>query len=468
MEATYNYILQSGLCLLLFYVFYMLVLRTFPRTGFSRLYLLLVPLLAIVIPLIELPIAAVQHYLPAVVLPEFVLPEVIVTAHPPQQTIVPESIFRLSFMLTIVYATVAAVLLIRLGRQLLELRQLAKDATIIQGHNTEATILQTEKHATFAFLNYIFLNQQTHLSELEQKQVLAHELAHVRLGHSYDVLYYEVLTALLWFNPLVWLLKAELRDVHEYQADAAVTTEYQPDVYTSLLAKEALYRTGIPVGHHFYKPQVFKRLRMLQKRNEQTTLVRPLLAVPLLLLMVFFFSAKDVTADMVERLAKPVAKQFTEPSPATTTPQPEPETATGPLVATPETIAPERYIPKPAEKPAPEKSQPPAKQEPYSYVEQMPSFEGGEVEMHKFIARSIRYPQTTKEAGLEGLVVASFVIETDGSLSDITILKGLDEAADQETRRVIESMSGKWQPGMQNGQVVPVRYTIPMRFALIN
>ncbi|MER2996998.1 energy transducer TonB [Pontibacter populi] len=107
-------------------------------------------------------------------------------------------------------------------------------------------------------------------------------------------------------------------------------------------------------------------------------------------------------------------------------------------------------------------------QRPFDYVEQMPKYEGGELELQKFIARNIRYPKATKEAGLEGLVVGSFVVETDGSLSNLTILKGLDEAADREALRVIEAMNGKWEPGKQNGNVVPVRFTIPIRFALVN
>ncbi|MBB6611162.1 TonB family protein [Pontibacter sp. Tf4] len=475
METIYNYILQSGLCLLLLYGFYLLVLRSFPRVGFNRLFLLLAPVLAGVLPLLELPLPVARQYLGATGLPDFRMAEVLITTTAPGQAIAADNSISLEHILAIVYAAAALVLLIRLGVQLYKLRGIIRSATPLPNYSSEATVLQTQSnYPTFAFLNYIFLHPQGHLSSQEQQQVLAHELAHVRLGHSYDVLYYELLTAVLWFNPLVWLLKAELRDVHEYQADAAVVSVYQPEAYSSLLAKEALYKTGMPVGSYFYRPQVFKRLHMLRKHNQKTTLLRPLLAIPMLLLLLFFFSTKDVTADMVQALAQPVTKATIAQQPIT----PAPATIAAPEITAPEeptiTTQPETKPlsaePEPEKKPEvkePEAvSQPEAANQPFMYVEQMPVFEGGEVELQKYIAKNLRYPETTREAGKTGLVVATFIVEPDGQLSDIGILKGLDEAADTEVKRILETMSGKWLPGRQNGKAVQVRYTLPVRFSL--
>ncbi|MDO6390269.1 TonB family protein [Pontibacter sp. BT731] len=104
--------------------------------------------------------------------------------------------------------------------------------------------------------------------------------------------------------------------------------------------------------------------------------------------------------------------------------------------------------------------------EPYAYVEQMPVFKGGESEMMKFLGTNIQYPAIAKSNGLEGLAVLSFVVETDGKISDVKAVKSLSKETDEEAMRVVNMMSGQWNPGRQNGEVVRVRYTLPIRFAL--
>lgn len=103
---------------------------------------------------------------------------------------------------------------------------------------------------------------------------------------------------------------------------------------------------------------------------------------------------------------------------------------------------------------------------PYTYVEQMPKFNGGETEMLKFLGQNIRYPEDAQQSGLEGLVVLAFVVDTDGSLKDVKVVKSLTSSTDAEAIRVIKLMDGKWQPGKQSGKVVPVQYTLPIRYAL--
>ncbi|MBX0333277.1 energy transducer TonB [Pontibacter sp. HSC-14F20] len=104
--------------------------------------------------------------------------------------------------------------------------------------------------------------------------------------------------------------------------------------------------------------------------------------------------------------------------------------------------------------------------EPYSYVEQMPQFKGGESEMMKFLGSNIQYPAIAKSNGLEGLAVLSFVVETDGKINEVKTVKSLSKETDEEAMRVVKLMSGQWNPGRQNGEVVRVRYTLPIRFAL--
>ena len=102
----------------------------------------------------------------------------------------------------------------------------------------------------------------------------------------------------------------------------------------------------------------------------------------------------------------------------------------------------------------------------YKFVEQMPAYQGGEAEMYRFLGENIRYPEKAKEAGVEGMVVYSFVVEKDGSVSDIKVVKSLSPETDQEALRVIKMTNKAWEPGLQGGEPVRVEYTLPIRFAL--
>ncbi|MHC2993436.1 TonB-dependent receptor [Pontibacter sp. HJ8] len=488
METIVNYLIQSGLSLLLFYLFYRLVLRNQPSLRYNRLFLLLAPAVALATPLLRIPLPFVAGLRVAPALPTIQLPEVVVVGYYEVEKTALESL-SLGSVLLALYTLVGLVLLSRLVWQLVRIQRLAAAASPLASPDAQAVILQTEASSpTFAFLHYVFLSKQTYLSEKEQRQVLAHELAHVRLRHTYDILYYEILTTVLWFNPLVWLLKEELRDVHEYQADAEVLTEYQPQEYSSLLAKEVLYQTGIPVGSYFQKPQVFRRLHMLQQHGRKGSLLRALLVLPLLLALLVTFSANSVGAGMAAPFSEaPALNEILVTSPAKKAAAPVADEKPGIAQVIPDEAVPtgseaipekpaftqraEKIVAKtdtenPAAIPAPPEPSTTERQKPYTYVEQMPQFKGGDGAMLQFLGRNIRYPKAAQDAGVEGLVVLGFVVETDGSLHDITVIKSLGNGIDQEAMRVVGEMNGQWDTGRQNGKPVPVKYTLPIRFAM--
>ena len=101
----------------------------------------------------------------------------------------------------------------------------------------------------------------------------------------------------------------------------------------------------------------------------------------------------------------------------------------------------------------------------YQIVEQMPEFPGGEAELILYISKNIHYPQEAKEKGIQGRVFIGFVIEKDGSVSNIRNLRGVDSELDAEAMRVVESMP-RWKPGMHRGEPVRVSYQIPIVFKL--
>ena len=101
----------------------------------------------------------------------------------------------------------------------------------------------------------------------------------------------------------------------------------------------------------------------------------------------------------------------------------------------------------------------------YISVEIMPVFPGGEHALLKWVAENVKYPVVAVESGIEGLVACSFVINTDGTICDIQVIRSIDPLLDKEAVRVLELMP-KWKPGIQQGKYVRVKYTVPVRFRL--
>ena len=104
-------------------------------------------------------------------------------------------------------------------------------------------------------------------------------------------------------------------------------------------------------------------------------------------------------------------------------------------------------------------------QEIFQIVEEMPSYPGGEKALLEYVAKNIKYPQIARETGIQGRVFVGFVVEPDGSVSNVKILRGIGGGCDEEAMRVIKSLP-KWKPGKQRGKAVRVSYQIPVVFKL--
>ena len=103
----------------------------------------------------------------------------------------------------------------------------------------------------------------------------------------------------------------------------------------------------------------------------------------------------------------------------------------------------------------------------FTIVEQMPSFPGGDAKMYEYLGKNIKYPQIARETGIQGRVFVNFVVEPDGSVSNVKVLRGIGGGCDEEAMRVVKGMP-KWSPGKQRGKTVRVSYTLPVVFKLQN
>jgi protein TonB len=101
----------------------------------------------------------------------------------------------------------------------------------------------------------------------------------------------------------------------------------------------------------------------------------------------------------------------------------------------------------------------------YQFVEVMPEYSGGEEKLRKFITDNLVYPKEAKEKGIKGTVYLKFIVEKDGSISDVEVVRGIGGGCDEEAIRIIKMMP-KWKPGNQGGESVAVKFTIPVKFIL--
>ena len=104
-------------------------------------------------------------------------------------------------------------------------------------------------------------------------------------------------------------------------------------------------------------------------------------------------------------------------------------------------------------------------QEIFKIVEEMPSFPGGEAKLMEYVGKNVKYPQIARETGIQGRVFVNFVVEPDGSVSNVTVLRGIGGGCDEEAMRVVKNMP-KWKPGKQRGKPVRVQYMLPVNFRL--
>jgi protein TonB len=120
------------------------------------------------------------------------------------------------------------------------------------------------------------------------------------------------------------------------------------------------------------------------------------------------------------------------------------------------------YVP-----PPPKPKQEEVTEEIFVVVEEQPEFPGGNAAMMRFLSENIKYPVIAQENGIQGRVICNFVVEKDGSITDVQVVRGVDPSLDREAIRVIQQMP-RWKPGKQRGQAVRVRFTLPVVFRLQN
>ncbi|WP_203295342.1 M56 family metallopeptidase [Luteirhabdus pelagi] len=308
-----HYILQTIAFQLLFLLLYEVFLKRETFFQQNRWYLLGTSALSFVLPLVKLP--ALQSAIPSqyqIQLPAVLLGEPSTTT---TSTQLPEVLMQSNTEMIVTVSQIAVSLwiigmigsIIWLAYKGLKLHQYIKNNPSENYHNATVKIVPG-KHA-FSFLHYIFLG--TELSISQRGIALQHEYVHIKQRHSWDLLYFEILRTICWFNPLLYLFQQRITSVHEYLADSAITkniskTSYCNELLASVFQTSAISFTNTFFNHSstrlnvlnksfvFQNGQVKKRILMLHSKQSTTTkLWKYLLVLPLLAGMLVYTSCSQ-------------------------------------------------------------------------------------------------------------------------------------------------------------------------------
>ena len=435
--SLFNWMLLGTVLLGAWWLCYHLALRNERSFAYNRAFLVLGPLLAVVAPLLPLSWPTGWGAAPGVLpgMATVLLPAVQVgAAGAPAGATWPGWIVSL-------YLTGALLMVLRLGYGLGQLWLRAR--AMPREQHAGYTLLRTGGVLpTSSFGRVVLWDDTLPLSAAEAQQVLAHELAHLRLGHTYDRLLLELLQAVLWFNPFAHLCSRALALTHEYQADAltlaAAPTNARLSVtsYSQLLARQVASRLGfsLPLAHSFSQSQTLNRIAMIHK-TAPVRRWKQWLALPLLGLLLVTVACER-NADFLPPPPPPprleVAGQAPPPPPILVKDMPAPP--------------------------------PPTKV--YTYAEQMPQLPGGggNAAIVGNILSHLVYPSLPAARQTGGRVFASFIVADNGEVQAPEIVKGLGPEYDAAVLAAVRQLP-RFTPGRQDGKAVAVTFTLPILFS---
>jgi TonB family protein len=479
MASFVNYLVESGVSLSLFALVYFLFLRRETFFNLNRWFLLVSVAFSAILPLVHIPVyAAHPTLLKEVTVTPYANLLNTVTVYGADFTQGTER-FVLSYSL-IGYLYLAGVLFfaLKLLVQLAHIHRLIRRNTVVPEGKIRMVILEGDL-SPFSFLNYIFVSKNLQHAEGWEK-MLEHERQHILQGHSVDVLVLEVIAVLQWFNPFFWLFRRALRENHEFLADQAVLSHgTAPSRYKQILINQYV-GDQILLANNFNYSLIKTRIKMMSKiKSKKIAGFKILIGFVLAASLVLAFACEQkdaVKADLTGSTSKTITlvadghslqvsgdsvgieqlKAIIEKS-GTYAVKKDSADAAKLLI---QKITPEKAVAAYSEEMANDGGD-----KVYFKVEKMPEYPGGMAALGKFLGEKVEYPADAKKKGIEGKVFVNFLVEKDGSVTNVKVLKGVSSDLDQEARRVV-SMLPKWTPGEEKGQPVRVAFTLPINFKL--
>ncbi|MGC4099841.1 M56 family metallopeptidase [Ferruginibacter sp.] len=299
------YIVKTVLCAALLFLFYTLFLEREKMHRFKRAYLLVAVVLSFTIPLITIPTPAVINVAPlqqSILLPV----EQPVVAGSSQPLMNTQTDYIALFILFL-YAAIALFRLAVFTRNMVTIySRIRNNAQVHQGN---ATFILLEKNVTpHSFLHFIFLDKTTYENGAIEKEVISHELTHVRQKHSLDIIFIELLLVFFWFNPFLYLYRRAIQLNHEFLADdAVVETFHNATAYQYLLLEKAAQPGSSPLTSQFNYLITKKRLLMMTRTTSKSiAIVKQWAVLPVIAAAIFVFSTNTMAQDIPKVIQKAV------------------------------------------------------------------------------------------------------------------------------------------------------------------
>lgn len=434
MELFTDYLLPIAIGLMVLWVAYRLLFTNSNRFQFNRFYLLTAMLFSLALPLFGLLMGQSSPQVVALknnLLNGSMLNEITISyGGDPEVTTLPEIVIsgpsrmQLSLwqVLGIIYmigvAVTALLFLFKMGKLIVMIVRSPKRK--MDGY----TMVFTHKeHGPYSFFRYAFFPD-----EQVDPTIVRHEMSHIAHHHSWDILMVELMKIFQWFNPFIYFYKRELQGLHEYIADDdVVATGTDKRNYMMLILQQCTAVDFSDMSNNFSLILTKKRIKMITKHEKAKGFWWKLLATLPVLAVLMIVNAR-ASAQQVKKTDQTVYEINTKDITSVKIKNIDNDSI-------------------------------------YQIVEVMPEFPGGTEAMMNYLSKNIKYPEEAKEQGISGRVFLSFVIEKDGSVSNVKVARGIGKLCDDEAVRVVKAMP-KWNPGTMKGKPVRVSYMLPIFFKL--
>lgn len=467
MTPELAYFLKINVGIIVFYIFYRLFFYKDTFFHWRRTALLCFLGVSLFYPMLNLqewvkahePMVVIADLYATTLLPEVVFEETITPTHTNWQEFATNS-------LSIIYFCGVILLFIRFIMQLTSIILLRIQCKVTEIQGVRVQILN-KASGPFSFFHWIFVHPESHTQE-ELAEILTHEQTHAHQLHSADIMFSELICIACWFNPFIWLMKREIRNNLEYMADQRVLqTGYDYKVYQYHLLGLAHNKAAATLYNSFNVLPLKNRIKMMnKKRTKEIGRTKYLLFLPLAALLLIISNIEAVartTKNFTREVIQTVEKSTEQVTKAVGQ---IPEQATVEEVTIPKEIPADIDITDKDPSAIMQKVNTEDDDDIFDVVEEMPVFPGGQTGLMEFIAKNLRYPVKAQKEGIQGRVIARFIVEKDGSVSNLAVARrSASSELDAEAIRVLSTMP-KWTPGKQRGKEVRVKYTVPIAFRL--
>ena len=447
------------LCTLFFFFIYVVLFEREKMHRFKRMYLLYSLVLSFIIPIVPLPLD--------ISLPRFGedivwlyagndfanslsaqsgLGVEIPVADDAYASVTVDSMFIIKSL----YVIVTTILFIQLFISVFRLLYFSKKRPLLV-FSDKRIVLIKEKLVPFSFGQYIYLNEEDYRNGLIAKEMIVHEQAHVRQRHSLDVMFIELLIAIFWFNPVLFLFRRAIKQNHEFLADEAVLKAENNIARYQHILIGIINKTGSTGLASSLNYSTIKKRFIMMKRETSQRKARciKLLLVPVLLFAVCMFSMHTGARESITN-----SNELSEANQTPVIPEQNEETSSVDINDL-STLS----------SPVPVKTQINSADSVYEEVDNPPEFPGGNVALLRYISEHVCYPESAAQEGAQGRVLCRFTVNKDGSVSDVTVVRSLHPELDKESVRVLSELP-KFKPGSHKGETVRVYFSLPVRFQL--